>query len=111
VYDLRRYKAENMWGPFLDDGSEGVDWEKMEAIMVVLGYNLRSFCERMSGNVGPFWDDPWAGTAEGSFVSAPRIGEEASPPRIGEELAPSLEAQDPYGVTGTWMRVRLPFPE
>jgi len=96
VYDLRRYTASNLWGPFLDDGSEGVDWEKVEAIMVVLGYNLRVFCERMSGRVGPFWDEAWVGTTEGSFVS---------PPRISEEPALPLEAQDPYGVTGTWMRV------
>lgn len=85
-----------MWGPFLDDGSGGADWEKVEAILVVLGYNLRVFCERMSGRVGPFWDVAWAGTAEGSFIS---------PPRLSDELPLALEAQDPYGVTGTWMRI------
>ena len=28
VYDLRQYSARTMWGPFLDDCSMRVDWEK-----------------------------------------------------------------------------------
>lgn len=46
VYDLRRYTHANMWGPFLDDGSQAVDWEKVQAIMIVLAYNLRIYTER-----------------------------------------------------------------
>ncbi|RMZ76405.1 hypothetical protein DV737_g4850, partial [Chaetothyriales sp. CBS 132003] len=63
VYDLRRYMTANMWGPFLDDGSEGIDWEKVQCILIDILYNLR--LRRPS----------------------------------------SLAAQDPYGVTGTWMRI------
>lgn len=96
VYDLRRYTDDNFWGPFLDDGSQGVDWEKVESIMVVLGYNLRVFSRRMAGRVDSIWDEPWAGTAPDSFVS---------PPSLNVEPALPLDAQDPYGVTGTWRRV------
>lgn len=40
VYDLRQYTTLNEWGPFMDDSTGRVDWEKMEAILVVMGYNL-----------------------------------------------------------------------
>lgn len=42
VYDLRNYNDDNAWGPYMDDGSFDVDWEKVEAIMIVLGYNLQT---------------------------------------------------------------------
>ncbi len=46
VYDLRRYTAANMWGPFMDDGSARVDWEKVQAIMIDLAYNHRMYTAR-----------------------------------------------------------------
>jgi hypothetical protein len=146
VYDLRRYKAANLWGPFMDDGSLRVDWEKIQCIMIDLCYNLRMYTERHhpSSSLGtastPFttttssdsaatspssstsatasspstsstsssrrtssanhlWDAPFAGLAPNSYVSRPFSGDLA-PPRN-----PDLSLQDPYGVTGTWMRI------
>lgn len=98
VYDLRQYKSENFWGPFADDGSGDVDWEKVEAIMMVLGYNLRVFSERTSGRWPLFWDKPFEGIVRNSFVSPP-----LKSPR--KEPAPPIDALDPYGITGCWMRV------
>jgi hypothetical protein len=103
-----------------------VDWEKVESIMIVLDYNLQLFSDRMSGRFGPFWVVPFAGIAEGSFVSPSSADDSSSssssfpnaeesstsPPALPVEPEIPLEAQDPYGVTGTWMRVsHLPsFP-
>ena len=46
VYDLRRYRNSNLWGPFMDDGSLRVDWERIQCIMTDLCYNLRMYTER-----------------------------------------------------------------
>jgi hypothetical protein len=97
VYDLRQYTDKSFWGPFLDDGSQGVDWEKMEAIMVVLGHNLRTFSERSHGVFEPTWTDAFSGATPDSY-RAP------SPPKLERSLV-SLDLNDPYNVTGTWMRV------
>jgi len=75
VYDLRRYKASNFWGPFMDDGSGRVDWEKVQCIFIVLGFGLRMLCERSGGvvsggSVG--WGGEggeWDGLAAGSYKS------------------------------------------
>jgi len=40
VYDLRNYNYENLWGPFQSDGLATVDWERIEAIMVILNHNV-----------------------------------------------------------------------
>ena len=97
VYDLRRYNPHNMWGPFMNDGSGRVDWEKVQAILVDLGYNLRIFSERTQGQIVPFWDRAFFGLAPDSFVSHSLL----------DNPTPHtpLELQDPYGVTGTWMRI------
>lgn len=143
VYDLRRYTEANMWGPFMDDGSQRVDWEKVQAIMIVLAYNHRMYTERRglgipvpsailagsssatssssspslssssssaaaatrssggsgAGSVLRPWEDPFAGIAPDSFVSCALAGT----PKPA--LRPDLDALDPYGVTGTWMRI------
>ena len=104
VYDLRRYNDQNFWGPFLDDGSQDVDWEKVQAIMIVLDYNIRNFCKRTNGRFRPFWDAPFAGAMEGSYTSF------SAPPGLVKEPALPLAAQDPYDVTGTWMRVGAILP-
>ncbi|GAB7346909.1 hypothetical protein MBLNU459_g1981t2 [Dothideomycetes sp. NU459] len=102
VYDLRQYTDGTLWGPFQDDGQATVDWEKVEAIMVVLGYNMRIFTNRAGAGhgVNPIWNSSWQGVAPNSFVSPP-------PTKIPEELgAPGgLDERDPYGITGMWMRV------
>jgi hypothetical protein len=113
VYDLRNYREETMWGPYLPDGRAGVDWEKLEAVMIVLGHNLRVFTEQANGGVfGPrnVWREPWVGASPGSYVSGGSLlgigkglglGLGAPAPALVEESA----VVDPYGIQGTWMRV------
>lgn len=87
-----------MWGPFADDGSQNVDWEKVEAIMVVIGHNLRLFSDRTGNEVyGSIWAEPFAGAVPNSYTSLSVL-------RLNEPKA-VLDAQDPFGVTGTYMRV------
>ncbi|KAG0651365.1 hypothetical protein D0Z07_1591 [Hyphodiscus hymeniophilus] len=83
VYDLRNYTAGNLWGPYKDDGLCTVDWERLEAVMIVLGHNLKNFTENTRGLFGPVWNIPWLGASPDSF----------SP-------------MAPFNVSGTWMRVR-----
>ncbi|KIW88194.1 uncharacterized protein Z519_11305 [Cladophialophora bantiana CBS 173.52] len=129
VYDLRRYNHLNMWGPFTDDGTQRIDWEKVQAIMIVLGYNHRMYTERRGlsdtdvlgglrgspppstgegsrssassarSNILKPWETPFSGIAPDSYVSSPLTG------KIKPAPNPSLDALDPYGVTGTWMRI------
>ncbi|EXJ92687.1 hypothetical protein A1O3_01239 [Capronia epimyces CBS 606.96] len=103
VYDLRRYTAANMWGPFLDDGSQRVDWEKVLAIMILLAYNHHIYTERRSSSGSSSilrpWENAFSGIAPNSFVSCPLSGTPTP------TLRPDLDAIDPYGVTGTWMRI------
>ncbi|RMY57023.1 hypothetical protein D0865_03337 [Hortaea werneckii] len=115
VYDLRQYTNGTLWGPFVDDGSQRVDWEKVEAIMIVLGFNLNKFSDRSDGRWPKVWDRPFIGATPHSYrcVEPPKPAipkEDSAEPENEEiskirELALSLSAQDPYGVTGTWMRV------
>ena len=109
VYDLRQYTDHTLWGPFLDDGSQNVDWEKVEAIMLVLGFNLNKFFDRSGGRFPKIWDTPFEGATPKSYVTPPPVAgptkdldEEIS---VIRELAPSIDSLDPYSVTGTWMRV------
>ena len=100
VYDLRQHTEDGtFWGPFLDDGLQNVDWEKLEAIMIVLDYNLRRSTEvhRQYEGMLELQENPWVGAMPHSFISPPQ----SSP----MEPTLPLEAQDPYNVTGTWMRV------
>ncbi|KAM5348214.1 hypothetical protein ACJ41O_008038 [Fusarium nematophilum] len=92
VYDLREYTQRTRWGPFLDDGSDGVDWEKVEAILVVLGHNIGS--KRLVARIfGEIWDSPFSGSWPQSYMAPP------------SRALSSLEARDPYGVTGTWHQI------
>jgi hypothetical protein len=76
-----------------------VDWEKVEAILVTLSYNLHTK-RLMTGDFKEVWDNPFAGSWAGSFANVV-TGPPKAPPS-------SLELQDPYGVTGTWYRVCTP---
>jgi hypothetical protein len=96
VYDMRNYTPNSMWGPFRDDASQGVDWEKVEAIMVVLGRNLKRFDEGTYGRFKHPWKKAFIQAVPNSYVST-------SKPQEG--LALPLDSLDPYGVTGTWERV------
>ena len=99
VYDLRNYTEETLWGPYLADGQASVDWEKMEAVMIVLGWNLRVFMEQSSGGgvFGPrsIWREPWVGASPGSYDA----GKCGLPQALPEGVV------DYYGIQGTWMRV------
>ena len=101
VYDMRQHTDASSWGPFLSDGTHAVDWEKLEALMLILHHNVRLFSENhdVSNSLFaiPNWDVPFAATAPYSYVSR-----ETSIPM--EPTLP-LELQDPYNITGTWMRV------
>lgn len=101
VYDLRNYTEENFWGPYLDDsendGTARVDWERMEAIMLVLGYNMQKL--HVHGNkavhdIKYAWNESFKGAAPNTYVSKPMVGELEGP-----------DFKDPYDVTGTYHRV------
>ncbi|CAF3533771.1 unnamed protein product [Fusarium graminearum] len=94
VYDLREYTDRSGWGPFMNDGSFNVDWEKVEAILIVLGHNIGTR-HRVARIFGEIWDSPFSGSFSNSFM--------APPPRD----ITSLEARDPYSITGTWYRTRF----
>ncbi|KAK8051203.1 hypothetical protein PG993_002588 [Apiospora rasikravindrae] len=79
VYDIRQYTPLTRWGPFMDDGSVSVDWEKVEAILT-------------SGK-------PLLLVSGLAVISPLPLDEEEV-----VDLNP-LDLQDPYGVTGTWLRV------
>ncbi|KAL9123932.1 MAG: hypothetical protein Q9217_006687 [Psora testacea] len=109
VYDLRQHTGGSLWGPFLDDGTQDVDWEKMEAIMLVVNHNMRIFAQHTDSDsdrlVIPAWEEPFDGAPPYSYIS--RKTDLPMEPKL------PLEANDPYSVTGTWMRVVcfLDYPE
>lgn len=160
VYDLREYTNKTRWGPFRADGSEKVDWEKMEAILLVLRANIKLKELDRIPMVGNVWNTPFAGCWEGSLCELPRTGnsEGQGPMVVGsgyggwflwgnthddedwgsdiandgvidgmeqeeadgdsdedgdleeededeDERDPKLEREDPYGISGVWLRV------
>lgn len=114
VYDLRQYTDKTKWGPFMDDDSDRVDWEKVEAIMLVIGANLRKLGLTKFPVCRNFWETPFAGTWPQSYKPLPIIpdvkeqlepGAAAEQSEQSESPQPSLQDQDPYGITGTWLRV------
>ena len=121
VYDLRRYTDDTFWGPFFDDSSARVDWEKLQAIMLVVQYNLSQFHLRTSKRFPLLWHTPWAGIAPHSFVSptdwrqkkAERIAQAKEAGDYVEDnetlrrdaYEEEMRSNDPYNITGTWMRV------
>lgn len=115
VYDIREYTQKSRWGPFRADGSGHVDWEKIEAVIIVLRYNIMTRGLFKFPILAKIWDSPFAGAWPESYVT---IRRDAAFP--AQEPGP-LDLQDPFGVTGTWMRVvcfldysdffRFNFPE
>jgi len=102
VYDLRQYTDGTLWGPFQDDGKATADWEKVEAIMILLDFNLLAFTQRNAGDFNHSWNKPFVGATPNSYVSWPH-----NAPSKG--LALPLDIQDPYGVSGIWRRVSRSF--
>ena len=126
VYDLRHYNDRNSWGPYLDDQSLLPDWEKIEAIMIDLGFNMKRFVDGLEhggdGDVD-MYDKPFEGITPHSYapiqefvcpgVAAmiasgqykPKHRQARCPGLTGQPDIP-LDARDPYGISGTWRRVR-----
>lgn len=107
VYDLRRYTRGTFWGPYIDDSSATVDWEKMEAIMVLLAVNM----ENLAANTHaphvfePGWKTLFEGAVPGSYTAILSMTPGSESPH------PSLSMKhDPYNITGTWMRVSCTIP-
>ena len=97
VYDLRNYTRKTRWGPFRKDGSMRVDWEMMEAIEITLGFNTALCCDRYK-RLKPLWGDPFHGVRRNTTI------QDYSPALLKEPDIP-LDMKDPYGVTGTYIRV------
>ncbi len=99
VYDLRQHTDGTFWGPFVDDGSLEVEWEKLESVMVILHHNMKRYAGRLAepDDDLPAWDQAFAGASPYSYI--PKTCDLPNEPKS------SLECQDPYNVTGTWMRV------
>ncbi|KAI4106236.1 MAG: hypothetical protein LQ345_007194 [Seirophora villosa] len=100
VYDLRQHQSSSFWGPFKCDGSQNVDWEKVESLMVILAYNIQRFADRYSVHglaLIPPWDKP--------FIGVTPSGLSTTSPEIERPIPLPLECRDPYDVTGVWMRV------
>ncbi|KAL8933999.1 MAG: hypothetical protein Q9211_005463 [Gyalolechia sp. 1 TL-2023] len=102
VYDLRQHSEHSLWGPFHRDGSEKIDWEKIECLMMILSYNIHYFADRYSAHglaLVPPWDEPFTGATPYSINLPPWRPEIGRPPTV------PIELRDPYNVTGVWMRV------
>ncbi|KAG8166567.1 hypothetical protein KVR01_002256 [Diaporthe batatas] len=109
VYDIREYTARTRWGPFMDEGPDGshvgddgprdqpgykVDWEKVEAIMIVLWHNMKLKGLDRLPVFNHFWGRPFGGCWPDSYVPEPT-----------NRHVTDLDLQDPYDVTGTWLRI------
>ncbi|KAL6717813.1 hypothetical protein ACLMJK_003898 [Lecanora helva] len=99
VYDLRQHEDSTMWGPFLADGSQHIDWEKMEALMIILDHNVKLSPEThyIPETMIRAPNQPFVGASPKSFVSPASS--------IPMEPALPIELQDPYNITGTWIRL------
>ena len=108
VYDVHYYAHDN-WGPFLDSV---VDWEKAETLMIVVAYNLQLIAQRedfqldyadgfeypsSKSLIASSWRGAFAGVTPNSFTGQARS--------VPEGLDLPIESQDPYNITGRWMRI------
>jgi hypothetical protein len=100
VYDLRNYTDANGWGPFRDDGSFYVDWEKIESIMLVLGYSSSICCRRFMTRFRPPWEN-----ALDDIVPTEKELLPAYPLQLIKEIDVPLELRDPYAVSGIYSRL------
>ena len=98
VYDLRNYTDLSLWGPFMNQSTHEVDWEKLEAIMVVIGHNWRKFGRCREFLTCALFYKPFVGAMPNSYVSI-------ALPWPLRQPASSAKIDDPYGITGTWLRI------
>ncbi|KAK0718149.1 hypothetical protein B0T26DRAFT_777698 [Lasiosphaeria miniovina] len=94
VYDLREYTENTRWGPFMNDGSDRIDWEKVEAILLVLRNNMKNKGLDTFPIFSNFWNTAFGGSWPRSYIPWPE-----------EQERSELELQDLYNVSGTWLRV------
>ena len=78
----------------MDDDTDRDDWEKVEAIMIVLRANIQNKGLDNFPIFTNFWNTPFPGTWPNSYIPMP----------LNREITP-LETGDPYDVSGTWLRV------
>lgn len=84
-----------------------MDWEKMEAVMLVLARNLQTFESAAGRALRPLWVSPWFGCQKDSYRGVKLRGkrvEEGVEEEVDEEKR-KLREEDPYNVSGSWMRV------
>jgi len=110
VYDLRQYTPQTQWGPFMGGGatSEGdgsgdatlkVDWEMVEAIMLVLGANLKKFGLEMYPIYRNYWATPFAGAWPNSYMGlAKSIKRAVERDADGNERVPCENCSRPISV-------------
>ena len=129
VYDIRNYTTATEWAPLAEDGSGVVDWEKMEAIMIVLDYNMQLNGVR-DGDIGgtdeeflSVWTRPFEGiepkdmSGEDSDESSneelkdgtQEFDSQSHLVPICNDVDLALENFDPYDITGCWLRVNISF--
>lgn len=99
VYDLRQYTPRTKWGPFMDDDTGRVDWEKLEAITIVIAKNV--VFRWPNAEVFEFiFGTNFYGSYPNSFAYQEGCEKQLD---FGDK---ELDEKDPYGVTGYWYRVR-----
>jgi hypothetical protein len=104
VYDLRNYTDRNQWGPFRDDGSMRVDWEMIESIMMILGYNSFFAAQNLPKHLRPPWFEPLDGVIPDMHVNTGGVDQPNYIKLLQEPDLP-LDMKDPYRVQGIWSRV------
>ncbi|KAL9585098.1 MAG: hypothetical protein Q9212_001724 [Teloschistes hypoglaucus] len=91
VYDRRG--RESLWGPFLDEDAQVIDWESLEAVQYVFKDKMQLFWydRRIKYPFNERWKDGhFRGVRPNSFIY------ESKP------VEPPRETSDPYNITGTW---------
>lgn len=96
VYDLRNYSKSNRWGPFLQDGSERVNWTHIDKIMSVMVMNAEDHF----------------GLSERTAMKFPRMNLESIRP-LSAPASDDCRSHDWAGIEGRWTRVIsfMDYPE
>ena len=99
----------------MDDSTHNVDWEKVEAIMVVIGHSWDVFGERREMLARALFSKPFSGRhASRSNQVSVLINREGTVPNSYvsialpsplEQITPFMRVEEPYNITGTWLRI------
>lgn len=82
-----------------------VDWEMIESIMVVVGYNNGLCSRRYIDRFTLPWSTPFANIFQDRSAHQPSIILPSQPPSLMLKPSLQLDLQDPYNVPGIWARV------